>query len=376
MGEQPSNLEIREERSGLTIVFKGRLPREDVAGALAQADDGLQASSGAVVLDLSALSELDDYALAVAAAVYRRGQHGARHVTFEDGADGTLADLVVKLATAQDRPKQEFNVVSVPVQVGEHALHFWHDMRALIEFAGELTYALYQGFRHPRRVRWRDVVKYMDRCGSDGLPIVLLICFLMGLILGFQAALQLQMFGADIYAADLVGLSICRELGPLMVATICTGRAGSAFAAEIGTMKVSEEVDALVTMGLEPNRFLVVPKVVALMAVMPLLTVFGDVAGIAGGFTVAVLQMDLPFLAYWNQTVSALDQWDIVQGLIKSVVFGLFIAAVGCLRGLQTRGGAQGVGVSTTSAVVSGIFLIIILDAAMTIMFARLGLGM
>lgn len=366
------SIEIVQRPGGaLGIVFPAGLRRDDAPAALAAATRAVREIGGPVCLDLTRLGMLDDTALAVAAVICRYSRANGLEVTFE----ATQADLpgrVGKLAAAADRPRREFRASQVPTRVGEQTLHMWDNTRAVIEFAGELTHAICMGFRHPRRVRWRDVFLYMDRCGTDALPIVLLICFLMGLILGFQAAMQLRVFGADIYVADLVGLSITRELGPLMVAMICTGRAGSAFAAEIGTMNVSEEVDALVTMGLEPSRFLVVPKVLALMAVMPLLTIFGNVAGIAGGFVVAVLQLNLPVLAYWNQTVTALDQWDIMQGLIKSLVFGLFVAAVGCLRGLQTRGGARGVGSSTTSAVVSGIFLIVILDAVMTILFARL----
>ena len=248
-------------------------------------------------------------------------------------------------------------------------------MGGIISYVGELVQALWQAALHPRQVRWRDTFTYMDRCGADALPIVTLICFLMGLILGFQSAIQMHTFGADIFVADLVGLSICKELGPLMVAMICTGRAGSSFAAEIGTMKVSEEIDALVTMGLDPNRFLVVPKLLALVVVMPMLAIFGDIAGVAGGFVVGMFQLNLPFIAYWNETVNAIGPWDVTEGLIKSGVFAFLIAAVGCNRGLRTEGGAQGVGGATTSAVVSGIFLVIVADAVMTLLFTRIGLG-
>jgi len=202
---------------------------------------------------------------------------------------------------------------------------------------------------------------------------VAMICFLMGLILGFQSAVQLHQFGADIFIVDFVGLTICVELGPLMVAMICTGRAGSAFAAEIGTMKVSEEVDALVTMGLDPCRFLTLPKVLALVAAMPLLTVFGDLTGIAGGFVVGMAKLDIPFVAYFARTARVISPWHMAQGLIKSVVFALLVGAVGCLRGLRTEGGAQGVGGATTSAVVTGIFLIVLADTALTMVFNVLG---
>jgi len=268
---------------------------------------------------------------------------------------------------------QEALSAVLPVQIGEHTVGFLSDVRAIFTFIGDLSYSLYLSVRHPQLVRWRDMLYYMDRTGSDAVPIVVMICFLMGLILGFQAAVQMHQFGADIYVADLVGLSIVMELGPLMVAMICTGRAGSSFAAEIGSMKVAEEVDALVTMGLDPNRFLVLPKVLALTAAMPLLTLFGDIAGIAGGFAVGMGQLGLPFVAYYSRTAQVISLWHIGQGLIKSVVFALLVSAVGCQRGLRAEGGAQGVGESTTSSVVSGIFLIVLADAVLTIVFNALG---
>lgn len=360
------------ENAVLRVDFAKPVTQHNADTVMKAIQDRLREAT-AVEVDLNAVGSTDLYAVAVTAKFQRLCQERGlafrtRHATTE------VQQALQHLADAweqRDIPGGD----PLPLQIGEKSIGFCRDIKELLGFIGELTWALYEALRHPTRVRWKDTLHYMDRCGTDGLPIVLLICLLMGLILGFQAALQLRIFGADIFAADLVGLSVTRELGPLMVAMICTGRAGSAFAAEIGTMTVSEEVDALITMGLEPNRFLVVPKLLALMAVMPLLTVFGDVAGIAGGFIVAVTQMDLPFMAYWTQTIGAINQWDVLQGLVKSVVFAFCIAAVGCMRGLQTRGGARGVGVSTTSAVVSGIFLIVITDALMTTLFARLGLA-
>ena len=209
----------------------------------------------------------------------------------------------------------------------------------------------------------------MDMCGREALLIVSLICFLMGLILGFQSAVQMQKFGASIFVADLVGLSILRELGPMMVAMICTGRVGSSFAAEIGTMKVNEEIDAMITMGINPTKFLVIPKILALCAVMPLLTVVGDFFGIIGGLVIGMVQLDLPFQIYYERSIQVLGPFDLIQGVIKSFVFSILIGGVGCLRGLQSTPDAQGVGRAATSAVLSGIFLIVFSDAIMTMIF-------
>lgn len=259
-----------------------------------------------------------------------------------------------------------------PTVVGERTIRLWKETLEHISFVGELSYGLMQAILHPRQVRWAETLKYMDRTGTDALPIVTLITFLMGLILGFQSALQMEQYGAETLVANLVGLSIVRELGPLMVAMICTGRAGSAFAAEIGTMKVSEEVDALVTMGLEPTRFLIMPKVIALTLVMPLLTIFGDLMGIFGGLMVGILALDMSVVSYVNRTLEALQPWDFGEGLVKSVVFAVLISGIGCLRGLQARDSAQEVGKATTSAVVSGIFLIIVADTILAFIFSRL----
>ena len=218
-------------------------------------------------------------------------------------------------------------------------------------------------------MRWRETWLYMERTGIDAVPIVALISFLMGLITAFQAAVQLTQFGADIYIANLVGLSIVRELGPLMTAIIAAGRSGAAFAAELGTMKVSEEVDALTTMGFDRTRFLVTPKVVSLLLMLPCLTLFADVVGILGGLTVAVFGLDLPVQVYVRQTRLALGVWDVYSGLIKSIAFAILIAGVGCLRGFQAGAGAESVGRVTTSAIVAGIFLIIVTDAVFTVIF-------
>jgi phospholipid/cholesterol/gamma-HCH transport system permease protein len=192
----------------------------------------------------------------------------------------------------------------------------------------------------------------------------------MGLILGFQGALQLHKIGTDIYLADGVGLSIVKELGPLMVAMIATGRAGSAFAAEIGTMKVGEEVSAMITFGFVPSRFLFIPKLIAMAIVMPLLTVFGDFIGIAGGMAVGYFKLGIPITPYVNRTLLALRNVHLTESLTKSVVFAVLITIVGCVKGFESDGDAQGVGRAATSAVVTSIFLIVVADTVITFFFS------
>jgi phospholipid/cholesterol/gamma-HCH transport system permease protein len=254
-------------------------------------------------------------------------------------------------------------------QIGDGSLKIFNDTISIITFSGDLTTAVIYSFIHPRSIRWEDLLFYMKRAGMEGLPIVGLINFLLGLIIAFMSSLQLKQFGANIYVAQLVGVAMVTELGPIMTAIIVAGRSGSAFAAEIGTMKVNEEVDALVSMGFDPTRFLAIPKVLAAMLVVPVLTLYADFFGIAGGAVVGVLGLDLTLYTYVQETMKVISIADIVKSLIKSVVFAVLIAGIGCQRGFQVRGGAEAVGSATTSAVVAAIFLIIVTDSAFAILF-------
>lgn len=256
----------------------------------------------------------------------------------------------------------------LPDEVGRAAYQVWRDAAGLVQFVGELAVALALAVRHPRKVRWRDALLAAENAGVNALPIVALISFLMGLIMAFQSAVPMRQFGVEIFVADLVALSMLRELGPLMTAIILAGRSGSAFAAEIGTMKVNEEINALTTMGLDPVRFLVVTRVIAAVAMMPLLTVFANLMGLIGG-SVVLLSMDYPLITYVQEVLGAVQLKDLLSGMAKAVVFGVLVAGIGCLRGLQTRTGASAVGLSTTSAVVSGIVLIVLADGVFSVVF-------
>jgi phospholipid/cholesterol/gamma-HCH transport system permease protein len=254
-------------------------------------------------------------------------------------------------------------------RVGEKAVAIGRDAAYQITFIGELIMALRHSLFYPAQIRWGSMILTMQRVGVDALPIVGLINFLVGLTVGFQSAVTLRQFGANIYLADMVALGMVRELGPLMTAILVAGRSGSAFAAEIGTMKVSEEVDALISMGFNPMRFLVVPKILATLLVVPSLTLFGNLLGILGGLTVGVTLLNLTVQGYITETYKALSLVHVFSGLLKSVFFALTIAVIGCLRGFQVRGGAESVGRLTTSSVVSAILLIIVLDALFGVLY-------
>ena len=265
---------------------------------------------------------------------------------------------------------------SIIFQTGETAALIGSEIVTLVLFLGELASSIKNAVLHPRKIRWKDTFYYMNVCGADGLPITVLICFLTGVIIGYQAAVQMQKYGAESFLPGLVGCTVVRELAPVMVAVIATGRAGSAFAAEIGTMKVSEEIDALRTMGFDPIRFLVIPKLIAMLCMIPLLTVFGDIAGILGGFMVGVGQLDMPLDAYYQTTVTWVKPKYFFEGIFKSGIFACIITVISCWRGFRTGNDAIAVGKATTSTVVVSILTIVIADAILahffnTIFFAR-----
>ncbi len=252
-------------------------------------------------------------------------------------------------------------------RVGDGFLDFIHDSSKVIIFLGEIIIDLLTLCIRPSIVRWRDVVLYMKRAGVEGLPIISLIALLLGLIIAFMSSLQLQQFGANIFVASLLAIAMVRELGPIMTAILVAGRSGSAFAAEIGTMKVNEEVDALTVMGLNPMHFLTLPKVLASLIVVPLLTMYANLLGIIGGLIVGVTLLDLTVYSYIQETRNILTVFDFVSSFIKTLVFAFLIAAIGCQRGFQVRGGALAVGQATTSAVVAAIFMIIVVDSIFAI---------
>ena len=239
----------------------------------------------------------------------------------------------------------------------------------MLGFLGTCVLAALGLLREPRTANWKAIPSIMVRAGTDAVPIVVLINFLVGFVMGFQGAVQLKQFGANIFVADLVGLSVTRELGPLMTAIIVCGRSGAAFAAELGTMKVSEEIDALRTLGFGPVRYLVLPRAIGLMLVMPFLTLFADLVGVLGGLAVGLVSLDLTITGYFIETKKAIAFWDVGSGLLKSVVFALAIAVISCQRGFATTGGAEGVGRQTTASVVSILFSLILIDATFTVFF-------
>jgi phospholipid/cholesterol/gamma-HCH transport system permease protein len=246
--------------------------------------------------------------------------------------------------------------------VGKATLSWLCDLRQQVEFIGEVALGVLKSLFRPQRMRWKEVFRVFEAAGVNALPIVSLLTFLVGMVIAFESAQPLAKLGAQVFVANLLGLVMSRELGPVMAAIMLAGRSGSAFAAELGTMKVNEELNALQTMGLSPVQFLVVQRVVAGILLTPVLTVYAMYAGLLGGIPV-LLGLGFPLRMVLHQIQSGLEFGDLAEGLCKSIVFGGIVASVSCLRGIQTGEGPRAVGESTTRSVVSSILLIILADA-------------
>jgi len=330
---------------------------------------------GNLTVDLENVTYLDDFGALVLIelrkiAVKSNGDFNLRHPgeKIREMLMFLQFDSLFKKVSFEKKRRQ-----GIFVRLGEKTYDILLDVKFAVSFIGAITLSLGHHLAHPKALRREDTLDYMQKTGVDGLPIVALISFLMGLIMAFMSSVQLEQFGANIYVASLVGLSMTRELGPIMTAIIVAGRSGSAFAAEIGTMKISEEVDALFTMGFDPVGFLVIPKLIAAIVMVPILTLFSDIFAIAGGLVVGVFMLDLTAGAYVAQTINTLTLFDVFWGVFKSGIFGLLITWVGCLRGFQVSGGAASVGQATTSAVVSSIFLIILFDSLFSVILRYTG---
>lgn len=320
-------------------------------------------------IDLSRVDRIDGGSMAL--LVTLRAELSGRGIEVDIvGAEGTVKDLVHLYGGDVDaRPRRKRAPESLLSHIGRATLEYADDAKQILSFVGDWLLGTLGLLREPKTGNWKEVVPLMERVGADAVPIVVLINFLVGFVMAFQGAVQLKQFGANIFVADLVGVSVARELGPLMTAIILCGRSGAAFAAELGTMKVSEEVDALRTLGFGPMRYLVLPRSLALMLVMPPLTLLADAVAMTGGLLVGVGSLDLTAQAYLNETQRAVSLWSVGQGLVKSVVFSQTIALIACQQGFATSGGAEGVGRRTTSSVVTILFALILVDAAFTLFF-------
>lgn len=369
MGE----LHVRRSAGLVVLAPEGDLDAATAAALLAAAR---RLSGGEARIDLARVLHLDSAGVAAICEAWRLASRAGTRIRLR----GVGEEARRMLETFRVPEKLEEGVVerfdplfarheTVLEALGGAAIRFWQDLRGLTLLAGETVYWCAAAPLRGTAPALGPIVASLRKFGTDGMPIVGLIGLLMGIALAINASYQLAPLGALIYVANLVGVALARELGPVITAIVVAGRSGAEIAAELGTMMVSEEIDALRTMGVNPVRFLVVPRVLALMAALPLLTALADLSGVAAGYAIGVGVYRISGSTYLDQTLYAVTNRDFLSGLGKSLVFAILIGLVSCHRGFQVEQGAEGVGRATTSAVVTSILLIIVADTALTTLF-------
>ncbi|XKL81595.1 MlaE family lipid ABC transporter permease subunit [Aeromonas media] len=345
-------------------------------GRLTSELDALAALAGeSWVIDASGIEALDTAGAWILQTLLRR---------LRDGAAGVeLRQLRPEFARLFDALAQEATPGPAPIpshplsrleSLGQGTATLLAQGCALLAFIGECTFALGGWLAHPTRIRWRPILYNIRSAGVDALPIVGLLSFLLGIVVAYQGAAQLRLYGANIFVVDLVALSMLREFAPLITAIIVAGRSGSAYAAQIGTMAVTEEIDAMRTIGIAPLDMLVLPKALALLIALPLLTLFADLFGVLGGMLMAHIQLDVGTAEFLDRFIKTVSVTDLLIGIGKAPVFAAIIVTVGCFQGFQTKGGADSVGRQTTRSVVHSIFMVIVADALFSVAFSALDL--
>ena len=372
--EQPP-IEIQESEAGLELKLWGDWTIPHLPGLLGALDALRTLGVRSIRLDLSGIRHFDTSgAWLIDSRTARWRQEGINvEMAGLSESQAELLDLVSRYETAPAVQEMRPRLRDMAVRVGQATYLVLYQARDLTAFLGIVIVGLGRALLLPQRVRWAAVVTQMERTGINALPIVGLLTFLIGVVLAYQGADQLAQFGAEIFTVNLVGIAVLREMGILITAIIVAGRSGSAFAAQIGTMTVNEEVDALRTIGLDVVEVLVMPRVIGLVIMMPLLTFYADILGLLGGAVMAAVELDITLVQFTrqlNQAVSISHFW---VGMIKAPIFGFVIAMVGCFEGLRTARSAESVGIQTTRAVVESIFLVILLDALFSILYSSLG---
>jgi phospholipid/cholesterol/gamma-HCH transport system permease protein len=374
MNAAPVRAEIHETERGPVLAISGRLDLETAVEARREIQARLVGAPAALDVDASGVDHGDMSGMVLLYELEQgRLYPGVRaRVTELKPEFRTLLSAFPSgesIASLEPPPKR----TRLLEEVGAHTRSVLHDLREQVTFVGAVVQGFGAVLRSPRVMRWPEVALAVEKAGVNAVPIVSLISLLAGLIIAFESSQPLAMFGAQAFIADIIGIVMVREFGPIFTAIILAGRSGSAFAAELGTMKVNEELNALTTMGLSPMRFLVLQRVLAGMVLMPVLTAFSMITGVFGGVLV-MLAMGFPFAEIWTHLTGALHVKDILVGTSKSVAFGAIVASLGCLRGMQTKEGPSAVGDSATRAVVAGILMIIVVDAVFAVLTNALNL--
>ena len=364
---------IRQEGSQLQL---GGVWRADVLDKLRQPlKDYRPEASSELSIDAAAIESLDTagaWYISKSLAGLEQAGVAARIEGLRE-SHASLIELVASNATLEKDIPREPNHGFLE-DIGRDAMTSLNSYLAFLAFIGRLTMSSLRIALTPAQLRWSSVIKHIEEGGFDALPIVGLLTFLLGVVIAYQGGIALEAYGASIYTADFVGLAMVRELSPLITAIIVAGRTGSAYTAEIATMKVTEEIDALRTMGISPLEELALPKFFAMLVSLPLLTVFGDVMGMLGGMVMANSLLDVSFTIFVDRVTQSVTPTDVIVGIGKAPVFALMIAAVGCYQGFEVKGGAEQVGRQTTVSVVQAIFLVLVTDAIFSVIFSKLGI--
>ena len=337
-------------------------------------DEDLRDLSGTLAeVDLSGVTEIDTVGAWLASSIARH--HGAQITGAGNRAQRLLDAVGASTNDAAIRPDRRPFMERVPFDVGVRVGEYWDGIKSVIGFLGQIVLASASLIRHPRRLRMKAVVRQFELVGVDSLLIIGLMSFLIGIVIAQQGSVQLAQFGAETLTVNLVGRITLRELGVLMTAIMVAGRSGSAFAAQIGTMKLTEEVDAMRTIGISPVEALVIPRILACTFMMILLGFYSSCLAIIGGAVVGDLLLDIPFFTFLLRIQEVVPTYDLWVGLVKAPVFGLIVGLTGCYQGMCVSGNSEQVGLRTTKAVVQAIFAVIVLDAFFAVFFTEIGWG-
>ncbi len=362
---------VESEGGKRRLVLTGPL----LVSSLGRIDDALRGLGADIAaIDLSQAHEVDTVGAWVVWRLAR--ESGADIVGASDKAQRLIAAVHRNELEEAEQAEEEPPIpVRLTEPVGNFVISYWHGVVSLLGFLGALILALGSVIRHPARFRVTALVRQIQLVGVGALPIIGLMSFLVGIVIAQQGAVQLEQFGAEIYTINLTGRLSFRELGVLMTAIMVAGRSGSAFAAQLGTMKLTEEIDAMRTIGVSPMEALVVPRVLACTFMMILLGFYAAILSIIGGAVISTFSLEIPFFTFLTRIQEVVPTHDLWVGLIKGPVFGLIVAVAGCYQGMQVEGNSEAVGIRTTIAVVQAIFAVIVLDAFFAVFFTEVGWG-
>jgi phospholipid/cholesterol/gamma-HCH transport system permease protein len=372
MTAEAGRLDITLADDRLTVALRGRWTIDAAAALDADIDRAALGTARQTRIDLSGLAAIDSAGAML--LVRLRDRLAATGEVETVGARPDHSALIDRVAASAGVsppapvPHQAF--IALLTRVGRATCLLADEAVDLLNFLGLAVVSIVRGMANPARIRFVSFISHMERVGLDAMPIVGLLSFLIGVVVAYQGADQLRQFGAEIFTVNLLGISIMREMGIILTAVVVAGRSGSAFAAQIGTMQVNQEVDAMRTLGLDPVEILVLPRTLALVLAMPLLGVYADIMGLAGGAVMSIAVLDISLAQYFERLRDAIGIWTFWVGIIKAPVFGFLIALTGCREGLKVGGSAESVGLHTTRAVVISIFLVIVTDAIFSILFS------